>query len=119
MSVTIPLFGALAGGLFVVSGLMLALYLPAATHLKRLRMDTAGEPSGWDWMGCGMGWDVGEGDGWMDGLWEERERERDSRGPQERRKRKTTKTTTPQQHDSKQRPQTPKLTHTTKHTQHQ
>ncbi len=42
MSVTIPLFSALAGGLFFVSGLMLTIYLPAATHLKKLRMGTAG-----------------------------------------------------------------------------
>lgn len=43
---SIPLFSALAGGLFVISGLMLALYLPAATHLKKLRMGTAGEAAG-------------------------------------------------------------------------
>ncbi|GAB4815837.1 hypothetical protein N2152v2_002883 [Parachlorella kessleri] len=43
VSVTIPLFSALAGGLFLVSGLMLALYVPAATHLKKLRMNTAGD----------------------------------------------------------------------------
>jgi ABC-type multidrug transport system fused ATPase/permease subunit len=43
VSVTIPLFSALAGGLFLVSGLMLVLYLPAATHLKKLRMGTAGD----------------------------------------------------------------------------
>jgi hypothetical protein len=42
VSVTIPLFSALAGALFVVSGLMLAIYLPAATHLKKLRMGTSG-----------------------------------------------------------------------------
>lgn len=39
---SIPLFSALAGGLFLVSGLMLVLYLPAATHLKKLRMGAAG-----------------------------------------------------------------------------
>jgi hypothetical protein len=44
VSIVIPAFGALAGGLFLVSGLMLSLYLPAATHLKKLRMGTAGEP---------------------------------------------------------------------------
>ncbi|KAL4427322.1 hypothetical protein ABPG77_003231 [Micractinium sp. CCAP 211/92] len=43
VSVTIPLFSALAGGLFFVSGLMLTIYLPAATHLKKLRMGTAGD----------------------------------------------------------------------------
>lgn len=43
VSVTIPLFGALAGGLYVVSAVMLWLYLPAANHLKKLRMNTAGE----------------------------------------------------------------------------
>ena len=43
MSITIPLFSVLACGLFVVSGIMLALYLPAATHLKKLRMGTAGD----------------------------------------------------------------------------
>jgi ATP-binding cassette subfamily C (CFTR/MRP) protein 1 len=42
VSVTIPAFAALAGGLFLVSGIMLILYLPAATHLKKLRLDTAG-----------------------------------------------------------------------------
>ena len=42
VSVTIPLFSALAGALFVVSGIMLAIYLPAATHLKKLRMGTSG-----------------------------------------------------------------------------
>ena len=47
VSVTIPLFSALAGGLFLVSGLMLALYVPAATHLKKLRMNTAGKPGAW------------------------------------------------------------------------
>ena len=44
VSVTIKLFSILAGSLFIVSGLMLALYLPAATHLKKLRMGAAGEP---------------------------------------------------------------------------
>ncbi|KIZ01660.1 ABC transporter, multidrug resistance associated protein [Monoraphidium neglectum] len=43
VSIVIPAFGALAGGLFLVSGLMLSLYLPAATHLKKLRMGTAGD----------------------------------------------------------------------------
>jgi len=43
VSVTIPLFSALAGGLYVISAIMLALYLPAATHLKKLRMGTAGD----------------------------------------------------------------------------
>ncbi|KAI8468106.1 MAG: hypothetical protein J3K34DRAFT_479395 [Monoraphidium minutum] len=43
VSIVIPTFGALAGGLFAVSGFMLALYLPAATHLKKLRMGTAGD----------------------------------------------------------------------------
>ena len=43
VSVTIPLFACLAGGLFFVSFLMLCLYLPAATHLKKLRMGAAGE----------------------------------------------------------------------------
>lgn len=43
---SIPLFSALAGGLFVISGFMLALYLPAATHLKKLRMGAAGEAAG-------------------------------------------------------------------------
>lgn len=43
VSVTIPLFSALAGGLFVASGIMLTFYLPAATHLKKLRMGTAGD----------------------------------------------------------------------------
>jgi ABC-type multidrug transport system fused ATPase/permease subunit len=43
VSVTIPLFSVLAVGLFAVSGIMLYLYLPAATHLKKLRMGTAGE----------------------------------------------------------------------------
>lgn len=43
VSITIPLFSAMAGALFLVSGLMLALYLPAATHLKKLRMGTAGD----------------------------------------------------------------------------
>jgi ATP-binding cassette subfamily C (CFTR/MRP) protein 1 len=42
VSVTIPAFAGLAGGLFCVSGIMLILYLPAATHLKKLRLDTAG-----------------------------------------------------------------------------
>ena len=42
VSVTIPLFSVLACGLFAVSGYMLYLYLPAATHLKKLRMGTAG-----------------------------------------------------------------------------
>ena len=42
VSVTIPLFSCLAGGLFFVSGIMLLLYLPAATHLKKLRMGAAG-----------------------------------------------------------------------------
>ncbi len=42
VSVTIPLFSALAGGLYVVSAVMLSLYLPAANELKRLRMGTAG-----------------------------------------------------------------------------
>ncbi len=51
VSVTIPLFSVLAAGLFIVSGIMLYLYLPAATHLKKLRMGTAGE-----WAcGCLMG----------------------------------------------------------------
>ncbi len=45
VSVTIPLFSALAGGLFFVSFIMLVLYLPAATHLKKLRMGAAGEIS--------------------------------------------------------------------------
>ncbi len=49
---SIPLFSALAGGLFLVSGLMLVLYLPAATHLKKLRMGTAGERPGF----AGLGW---------------------------------------------------------------
>ncbi len=43
VSVTIPLFAAVAGGLFLVSGIMLSLYLPAATHLKKLRMGAAGD----------------------------------------------------------------------------
>jgi ATP-binding cassette subfamily C (CFTR/MRP) protein 1 len=43
VSITIPLFSVLACGLFVVSGIMLSLYLPAATHLKKLRMGTAGD----------------------------------------------------------------------------
>jgi ABC-type multidrug transport system fused ATPase/permease subunit len=43
VSVTIPLFSAMAGALFTVSGIMLAVYLPAATHLKKLRMGTAGD----------------------------------------------------------------------------
>nr|AXF41555.1 HLA3 protein [Chlorella sp. ArM0029B] len=43
VSVTIPLFSALAGSLFLVSGIMLSVYLPAATHLKKLRMGTAGD----------------------------------------------------------------------------
>jgi hypothetical protein len=46
VSVTIPLFSAMAGALFTVSGIMLAVYLPAATHLKKLRMGTAGEGLG-------------------------------------------------------------------------
>lgn len=37
VSVTITLFSVLAGTLFLVSGLMLFIYLPAATHLKKLR----------------------------------------------------------------------------------
>lgn len=55
MSVTIPLFSALAGALFFVSGLMLTIYLPAATHLKKLRMGTAGALS------CGVGATAGAG----------------------------------------------------------
>jgi ABC-type multidrug transport system fused ATPase/permease subunit len=43
VSVTIPLFSAMAGGLYLVSLLMLFLYLPAATHLKKLRLNTAGD----------------------------------------------------------------------------
>ncbi|GBF87685.1 hypothetical protein Rsub_00396 [Raphidocelis subcapitata] len=43
VSVTIPLFGAMAAGLFAVSGIMLMLYLPAATHLKKLRLNTSGD----------------------------------------------------------------------------
>jgi hypothetical protein len=43
VSVTIPFFSLLAGGLFAVSGFMLYLYLPAATHLKKLRMGTSGD----------------------------------------------------------------------------
>lgn len=46
VSVTIPLFSALAGALFVVSFIMIAVYLPAATHLKKLRMGAAGELCG-------------------------------------------------------------------------
>ena len=42
VSTIIPLFCALTGGLFLVSGIMLALYMPAATHLKKLRMDSSG-----------------------------------------------------------------------------
>ncbi len=53
VSVTIPLFSACAGGLFLVSFLMLTLYLPAATHLKKLRMGTAGELFGG--LGAGAG----------------------------------------------------------------
>lgn len=37
VSVTITFFSVLAGALFLVSGLMLTIYLPAATHLKKLR----------------------------------------------------------------------------------
>jgi ATP-binding cassette subfamily C (CFTR/MRP) protein 1 len=43
VSVTIVLFAPLAGALFLVSGLMLSIYLPAATHLKKLRMAAAGD----------------------------------------------------------------------------
>lgn len=43
VSIVIPAFSALAGALFVVSGIMLVIYLPAATHLKKLRMGTAGD----------------------------------------------------------------------------
>jgi hypothetical protein len=43
VSIVIPPFGGLAGALFVASGIMLSLYLPAATHLKKLRMGTAGD----------------------------------------------------------------------------
>lgn len=46
VSVTIPLFSAMAGALFLVSGIMLTLYLPAATHFKKLRMGTSGESTG-------------------------------------------------------------------------
>ncbi len=42
VSTIIPLFCALTGGLFLVSAVMLALYMPAATHLKKLRMDSSG-----------------------------------------------------------------------------
>lgn len=42
VSTIIPLFSALTGGLFLVSFIMLALYMPAATHLKKLRMDSSG-----------------------------------------------------------------------------
>lgn len=55
MSVTIPLFSALAGGLFFVSGLMLTIYLPAATHLKKLRMGTAGGAAAVGRAGGGQG----------------------------------------------------------------
>lgn len=38
----------MAGALFLVSGIMLTLYLPAATHFKKLRMGTSGEwLNGW------------------------------------------------------------------------
>lgn len=53
VSVTIPLFSAMAGALFALSGIMLAVYLPAATHLKKLRMGTAGEGRRWScWRWC-------------------------------------------------------------------
>ncbi len=43
VSITIPLFSVLAGGLFLMSGFMLRMYMPAATHLKKLRMGTSGD----------------------------------------------------------------------------
>lgn len=43
VSITIPLFSAMAGALLLVTMVMLFLYIPAATHLKKLRMGTAGD----------------------------------------------------------------------------
>lgn len=42
MSITINPFAAFIGGLLIVTVLMVWLYMPAATSLKKLRTDTAG-----------------------------------------------------------------------------
>jgi ABC-type multidrug transport system fused ATPase/permease subunit len=42
VSVTIPMFAVFGGVLFIVTGVMLYFYLPAATNLKQQKAETAG-----------------------------------------------------------------------------
>jgi hypothetical protein len=43
VSITIPMFGIFAGVLILVTGIMLWFYMPAATKLKKHKVETAGE----------------------------------------------------------------------------
>jgi ATP-binding cassette subfamily C (CFTR/MRP) protein 1 len=43
VSVTIPMFSVFAGVLLIVTGIMLVFYLPAATALKKQKVETAGD----------------------------------------------------------------------------